>query len=83
MCFEWPISGYKTPAGAFAMMGIHGLPFILYCYKLGVLTKLFHMPAFLQYTLIGVLSAARALTMAVEVISCTSKLMVHSIMIIN
>lgn len=59
------LSGFKTPAGVFAVSGLHVLPVWLYGLKSHLWTPF--MSHHLQMGVTGVLVSGRALCMAVEV----------------
>lgn len=67
-----PLSGFKTPAGVFAVSGLHVLPVWLYGLKSHLWTPF--MSHHLQMGVTGVLVSGRALCMAVEVsvVTCCS-----------
>ncbi|XP_068750342.1 uncharacterized protein [Montipora capricornis] len=58
-------NGFKTPAGAFAICGLHVLPVWLYGLKTGLWSPLMSHHA--QFAVTGVLVTGRALCMSVEV----------------
>ena len=63
--------GFKTSFGIIAISGLHALPIWLYGHYFGVLHA-WHIPLFLQYVGIALLSAGRALCMAAEVTNFVS-----------
>lgn len=58
-------NGFKTPAGAFAICGLHVLPVWLYGLKTGLWSPFMSHHA--QFAVTGVLVTGRALCMSVEV----------------
>jgi len=61
-----PISDFHTSLGTVTIGGLHVLPLWLYGHYHGVLTR-FYIPYIIQYLVIGVLAAGRALCAVVEV----------------
>ena len=59
------ISGFKTPAGVFAICGLHGLPVWLYGLNAHLWSPF--MSHHLQMGVTGILISGRALCMGVEV----------------
>ncbi|XP_078661350.1 uncharacterized protein LOC144905519 [Branchiostoma floridae x Branchiostoma belcheri] len=58
--------GFKTPAGTFAITGLHVLPLWLYGHVKGVQLYSWHLPPTVHYTAILLLAAGRALCVPVE-----------------
>ena len=65
MKFKVSFSGFKTPAGAFAICGLHGLPVWLYGMNKHMWSPF--MSHHLQLGVTGILVSGRALCMGVEV----------------
>ena len=60
-------SGFKTPAGFFAVGSLHVLPLWFYCYESRFFTQSLGLPMWLQLSGIVVLSVGRTVCAAVEV----------------
>ncbi|XP_070572093.1 uncharacterized protein [Ptychodera flava] len=59
-------NGFKSPLGILVILGIHVLPVWMYGHYTKVLWVTFKVPLLLQFLVIAVLSAGRAVGMAVE-----------------
>ncbi|XP_035658668.1 uncharacterized protein LOC118403910 isoform X3 [Branchiostoma floridae] len=58
--------GFKTPAGMFAITGLHVLPLWLYGHEAGVQLYSWHLPHTVHYTAVTLLAVGRALCVPVE-----------------